>query len=134
MEKQDGYWLGAHACFLLEYHLVLVTKYRAKALIGEPAESMKQDIEELMKDKGCVINEISVQPDHVHILFEAPPWIQISGLVNVVKSTTARRAKKKFPEHYKRFFWKPVFWTDSYFVATVSGRSNAAVSAYIRNQ
>lgn len=26
--KKDGYYINRHSCFLLQYHLVLVTKYR----------------------------------------------------------------------------------------------------------
>lgn len=72
MKKQGEYYTCAHACFLLQYHMVLVTKYRAKALTGKLARDLEQDIRDLFKKQECVITEISVQPDHVHILFEAP--------------------------------------------------------------
>lgn len=114
--------------------MVFVTKYRAKVLTGEIADSMEDDIEEILTSKGCEPLETEVMEDHVHILFEAPPSISLAALANVLKSTTARRARTRYPEHVGRFFWKPVFWTDSYFVATVSERTRDVVASYIRNQ
>ena len=34
----------------------------------------------------------------------------------------------------KTMFWKPLFWSDSYFVATVSENSLSIVREYIQNQ
>ena len=34
----------------------------------------------------------------------------------------------------KKYYWKPYFWSDSYFVTTVSENSLAVVQDYIRNQ
>lgn len=34
----------------------------------------------------------------------------------------------------KDYYWKPLFWSDSYFVATVSENSLDNVRAYIKNQ
>ena len=33
--RGDGYYVVRHSCFLLQYHLVLVTKYRRPAITGE---------------------------------------------------------------------------------------------------
>ena len=33
--KQGGYYVNRHSCFLLQYHLVLVTKYRHPVIRGQ---------------------------------------------------------------------------------------------------
>ena len=33
-KNSDGYYKNRHSCFLLSYHLVLVTKYRKPVLTG----------------------------------------------------------------------------------------------------
>ena len=72
--------------------------------------------------------------DHIHIMFEAPPQVQLSKLVNSFKTVTARLLRKEFSEELKPFYWKPLFWSDSYFICTVSERSHEAVEQYINSQ
>lgn len=72
--------------------------------------------------------------DHIHILFEAPPQIQLSKLVNNYKTVTSRILRKEFSEELSRYYWKPYFWSDSYFIATVSENTLDVVKNYIKNQ
>ena len=51
---KDGYWLNRHSCFLLQYHMVLVTKYRNPILINSPLRSRhsqtpKKEVKTLLK-------------------------------------------------------------------------------------
>ena len=32
---QEGFYVNRHSCFILQYHLVLVTKYRHPVITGE---------------------------------------------------------------------------------------------------
>jgi putative transposase len=53
----------------------------------------------------------------------------------VVKTKTSRFARKKYGDTVlKDYYWKPLFWSDSYFVATVSENSLDNVRTYIKNQ
>ena len=57
------------------------------------------------------------------------------NLVNIVKTKTSRFARKEYGEPVlKKYYWKPYFWSDSYFITTVSENSLAVVQDYIRNQ
>ena len=43
----NGYYVNRHSCFLLQYHLVLVTKYRRPAITGgrrERAEGVRSTL------------------------------------------------------------------------------------------
>lgn len=124
-----------HATYDLEYHLVLVTKYRHPVLVGDiKKELLKQThrIFETLND--CTILEVNTDKDHIHILFSAPPQVQLSKLVNSYKTVSARLIRKQFATKLEPYYWKPVFWSRSYFICTVSERSHDLVSKYIQEQ
>ena len=118
-KKGHPYYTNRHSCFLLQYHMVLVTKYRHPVLTGGVKDLVYSTIRDIFREKGLVIMELNGGPDHVHILFEADPFTAPGSLANIVKTKTSR---------------KPFFWSDSYFVTTVSENSLAVVRDYIRNQ
>ena len=134
MENID-YRRNRHSCYLLEYHLVVVTKYRHPVITGQLKtrliELSKQIIEKYWE---CKISAINTDKDHIHIMFETKPQIQLSKLINNFKTVTSRRIRKEFADELKPFYWKPYFWSDNYFVCTVSDRSQEIVEKYIVNQ
>lgn len=133
--KNQSYYTNRHSCFLLQYHMVLVTKYRKPVLDGEIKELVYQTICTIFKEKGLVILEMNGEKDHVHILFEADPFTTPGELVNVIKTKTSRFARKQFGDTIlKQYYWKPLFWSDSYFITTVSENSLKTVQEYIQNQ
>ena len=108
-------------------------------LLHEPAQLFKEivygTIRDIFREKGLVILEMNGEADHVHVLFEADPFTAPGSLVNIVKTKTSRFARKEYGETVlKKYYWKPYFWSDSYFVTTVSENSLAMVRDYIRNQ
>ena len=133
-KKDTGYYVNRHSCFLLTYHVVLVTKYRKPVLQEKVMELVYGIIRDILDERGCTLKELNGELDHVHILFDAGPEIQILDLVRVIKTKTARFARKQYPEELKEYFWKPVFWTDSYFASTVGGATRDMVERYIRKQ
>ena len=71
-----------HSVYDLEYHLVVVTKYRHPILTEEIAKRLLEISHKLLIDSwSCRIFEINFSVDHIHILFEAPPQTQLSKLV-----------------------------------------------------
>ena len=129
------YYTNRHSCFLLQYHMVLVTKYRKPVLTGGVKELVYETIRSIFRDRNLVILEIEWEADHVHLLFEADPFTAPGELVNVIKTKTSRYARKRYGEtELKKHYWKPFFWSDSYFVTMVSENSLSMVQEYIRNQ
>ena len=68
------YYTNRHSCFLLQYHMVLVTKYRKPVLTGEVKEIVYKTIQDIFDEKRLVILEMNGEADHIHILFEADPY------------------------------------------------------------
>ena len=136
-EKKKGqpYYTNRHSCFLLQYHMVLVTKYRHPVLSGGVKDIVYRTIRDIFNEKGLVILEMNGEADHVHILYEADPFISPGELVNIVKTKTSRFARKEYGDSVlKKYYWKPLFWSDSYFVTTVSENALSLVKEYIKNQ
>lgn len=133
-QNTDGYYTNRHSCFLLQYHLVLVTKYRKPVIAGQLESDLKHYITQYFKDRDIVIQALETMPDHIHILFDAPPQISLSEFVNALKSASSRRMQTNHREYLKQWYWKPYFWNLSYFIGTVSDRTAEAVKQYINNQ
>ena len=129
------YYTNRHSCFLLQYHIVLITKYRRPVLTGAVKELIYQVIQDIFDEKDLIILEMNGEADHIHILFEADPFTAPGTLVNVIKTKTSRYARKQYGDTFlKEYYWKPLFWSDSYFATTVSENSLQMVQEYIKNQ
>ena len=133
-KNNDSYYTNRHSCFLLCYHLVLVTKYRKPILAGNTKDTVYNTIKTIMKEKELHLVDINGEADHLHILFEARPDTNIAELVNVIKTKTSRFARRDNAEALRKFYYKPLFWTDSYFVSTVGNNTKDIVKEYIKNQ
>ena len=134
-EKNNaGYYKNRHSCFLLSYHLVLVTKYRRPVLGGEVKDLVYSTMQAVLKERNCILMEINGEADHIHVLFDAGPEVNLLDLVRVIKTKTSRFARSRCKGQVSKFYWKPVFWSDSYFVATVGDNSRQVVQEYIKYQ
>lgn len=133
--EESLYRTNRHSCYLLEYHLVIVTKYRHPVLTGKLKDRLLELSFNVIEDYWkCRILEISTDKDHIHILFESKPQVQLSKLVNNYKTVTSRILRKEFADELSPYYWKPYFWSDSYFIGCVSDRTREAVRFYIQNQ
>lgn len=132
--EKEPYHKHQHSCFLLQYHLVLVTKYRHPVFTNELKESIEQFTRNYFKERTLIVMEINTDKDHIHIIFDAPPNINLATFINGFKSASSRYMRKTFSEELKKYYWKPLFWSKSYFLCTVSERSTQTVQKYIQNQ
>ena len=135
LKNKDGYYISGRTCFILQYHLVLITKYRHPVIDGNLKDDLYQLIIDICKDKDCKVVKINGEPDHVHVLIEASPFISLGELINVLKTQTSRRIRKKYGDNVlKPYYWKPYFWSKSSFICTVSEQSLEVVKKYIAGQ
>lgn len=134
--KNVEYNKNRHSCYYLKYHLVVVVKYRHPVLdypeIKKELISISYRIIE--QDWGCAIDNINTDKDHVHIMFSSKPQVQLSKLINNYKTVTSRLLRKQFADILSKYFWKPYFWSDSYFIGTVSDVTENMIAKYIIEQ
>ena len=136
MRKKDNtdYYINRHSCFLLQYHIVFVTKYRHPVLTGKVKDVVYERIHYVADQRGFHILEINGESDHVHILMEADTTTSPAELANVLKTQTARKARKLYGETILKNITGTLFWSDSYFISSVSENSLHTIKQYIRNQ
>ena len=104
--------------YLLQYHLILVCKYRNK-LLNEP---IRADIirlsDNVCKKQHTIIKKINTDQDHIHYLPETEPTVAVSKIISTLKSYTTYHIWKLYPEELSLHFWKEhTFWTDISFAA-----------------
>ena len=132
--KGQPYYTNRHSCFLLQYHIVLVTKYRHPILEGKIKESVYTIIQSICDEKGYNILEMNGEPDHIHILLETGTDMKPQEFINIIKTKTARFTRRDYGELLKKWYWEPLFWSDSYFISTVGINTLDVVKQYIQNQ
>ena len=135
MSKYDNYHKNRHAVYLLQYHLVVVTKYRHPVIDGDMKNRLISLSHEIIEEhwKGEIL-EINTDHDHIHILFEISPQTQLSKLINNYKTVTSRLIRKEFSEELRPYYEKPYFWSDTYFTSSGSDTSRKTIEQYRRAQ
>lgn len=121
--------------YLLQYHLILVCKYRKKLL----NELIRTDIiklsEDICKKQHTIIKTINTDNDHIHYLLETEPTVTVSKLIITLKSYTAYHIWKLYPIELSHHFWKEhTLWTDGYFISSIGNVSEQTLREYIEEQ
>ena len=122
-----------HSVFSLNYHLILVVKYRRKVIDDEISNRLKDIFEYVSKNYNITIKEWNHDTDHIHVLFKAHPNSEISKFLNAYKSASSRLIKKEYPG-IKEKLYKEYFWSQSFFLISVGGVTIEAVQKYIEGQ
>jgi len=124
-----------HCVYKIQYHLVLVTKYRRAALTKNMIASVEQWLRNIIEKRwqGDLI-EFSGEPDHVHLLFSVPPTIEPAKAVNALKTATSRRLRKTYSAACAKHYRKRVFWSRSYCILSVGGAPLELLKRYIQGQ
>ncbi len=119
----------------LKAPLVLTTKYRRKVLTTPMIDRLHEVFEFLLDKFDCKMVEFNVESDHAHLLFQYHPEIQLSKLVNSLKSVSSRKLRQEFlPELEQTYDQKKVVWNSSYFLASCGGVTISTLKKYIENQ
>lgn len=123
-----------HCAYDTHYHVVFPVKYR-KSLLSEYITKAIQEIAQSIQERYDIwFEQIGCDKNHIHVLCSFHPKYSGSDIVRTFKSITAKQLFKQFPELRKEL-WGGEFWSDGYYLATVSKRGNwQQVKAYVRNQ
>ncbi len=124
----------SHNVSVLLYHYVCPAKYRRVVISDAVDKTLKETCLEISKRYQIHFLEIGTDDNHVHFLVQSVPTYSATKIVTVIKSIIAREVFQQNPE-VKQKLWGGEFWTDGYFVNTVSkfGDENT-ISKYVRDQ
>ncbi|MCK5256866.1 MAG: IS200/IS605 family transposase [Deltaproteobacteria bacterium] len=124
----------SHNVSVLLYHIVCPAKYRKIVLSDEVYRTLKETCVEISKRYEMHFVEIGADKDHVHFLVQSVPTYSPTKIVRTIKSITAREVFRLIPS-VKKELWGGEFWTDGYYINTVSKRGNEdVVRQYVKKQ
>lgn len=132
--SESKYIHKSHNVSVLLYHFVCPAKYRRVVFSEEVDKTMKEICIEISKRYEVHFLEIGTDNDHVHFLTQSVPKNSPTQIVTIIKSLTAKEIFKKHPE-VKKMLWGGEFWSDGYFVNTVSKFGDEqTISRYVSEQ
>ena len=123
----------SHVVYKCDYHIVWVLKYRFRILKDGVKDLVDKDIRSLCEWKGCEVEELNVQEDHVHLMVSIPPKVSVSVLMGTVKGKLAIKLFKSYPGLKKKPYWGNHFWARGYFVSTI-GLDEDVIRRYVKYQ
>jgi putative transposase len=124
----------SHNVSVLLYHFVCPAKYRKVIFDKEVDETLKEVCLEISKRYEINLPEIGIDKDHVHFLIQKVPKYSVTQIIRIIKSITAKKIFVKHPQ-VKEELWGSEFWSDGFFVNTVSKfGSEDTISKYVKDQ
>lgn len=103
--ESDEYKPKASAKVRTRYHIVLVTKYRKRALAGIEKDVL-DSIRNAERHSRFIIHRINTgDGNRVHMLISIPPDMTISGTVSRIKQLTTHELWDEHPDHLGRYYW-----------------------------
>ena len=121
----------SHVRWDSKYHVVIVPKYRRRALYGKFRSDVGQILRDLCRQRGVELLEGTLRPDQVHMCLKVAPKFSIAFVIGFLKGKSAVRIHRELMQ--ARRVKGLHFWSRGYCVSTV-GLDERTVRAYIRQQ
>jgi putative transposase len=132
--SKTKYRSSHRSVFNLTVHMVFVTKYRRKVIDAQMLAELKIVFESVLEAWNCQLIEFSGEADHCHLIVSFPPQKRLSDLVGNLKATSSKAMWKKFELTLSKIYYKKVFWTASYFIASCGGVTIEKLKQYVQSQ
>ena len=125
----------SHSLYDLWYHLAWSTKYRKEVFTNpRTIQRVKEIIRAIASHYDISIQEVTVCPDHVHLLVSAPPRLAPSQIAQILKSKSTQIMFKEFP-WLKNYYWGGEIWVEGCFVRSVGQYlTKEQIQRYIQQQ
>ena len=124
---------NSNAVYLLNYHIILVVKYRKKIFVNDEIIERAKELMRKISDENDVevINQ-ECGDDHIHLIVSTKPTLQLTKYINLLKGHSARALRKEFD--FSEQLYGDSLWSDSYYIATCGNVSLDTLYNYIENQ
>jgi len=121
-----------HSTFLIELHLVWITKYRKKVLVGDIPLRTRNLLREICEKNDVHIISGHVARDHVHMFVSIPPRLSVGKLMQYLKGTTSRRLQMEY-QVLRKQYWGQHIWARGYFCVSSGNVTDDMIKNYIQN-
>ena len=132
--SKTKYRSSHRSVFNLTVHMVFVTKCRRKVIDAPMLRELKLVFESVLKAWNCQLIEFNGEADHCHLIVSFPPQKRLSDLVGNLKATASKTMWRKFEPKLSQVYYKKVFWTSSYFIASCGGVTIDTLKKYVHSQ
>lgn len=131
---EQTFWHWYHNVSECYYHIQLTVKYRKSLLNQQVEQVILQSLKGIKERYAIEINCVGFDQNHVHLTVRFLPAHSGGSVIKIIKSISAKAVFKQVPE-IKQELWGGEFWTDGYYIATISARGNRQViENYIKKQ
>ena len=120
----------SHVRWECKYHVVIIPKYRWKALNGT-RHQIGPILRDLCRQRGVELLEGHAMPYYIHLCLSIPPKYSVAHTIGFLKGKSAVRIHWELLK--ERRMTGLHFWSSGYCVSTV-GLDEARVRQYIREQ
>ena len=125
---------GSHSIGQNMYHLEWCPKYRYNMLRKQENKNLcEQILKNVAKRHKIKITELSVMPDHIHVMVSLPPTMSVSKAFHLLKGASAYELFKKKP-NFRRRYPRGHFWSPGKFYRSVGDMDLETVTNYVVNQ
>ena len=134
VDLENDIWYWYHNISECYYHIQLTIKYR-KPLFDAQTEGVIIESMKGFKERYAIeVQTVGFDRNHVHYLCRFLPKYSGGQVIRLIKSITSRNVFQLVPE-IKKELWGGEFWTDGYYISTISGRGDKKViEKYIEKQ
>ena len=125
---------GRHSIGQNLYHLEWCPKYRYNMFRGKENKKLCEDIlYEVAERHSIEIVELSVMPDHIHVVVQLPPTMSVSQALHRLKGASSYELFRRQPLFRYRYS-RGSFWSPGKFYRSVGDADTATVLEYVKNQ
>ncbi len=90
----NSYSKENRSVYLLTVHIVLVTKYRRKVITNDLLSRLQRIFTDTCSKWDCRLVEFNGETDHVHLLVEFNPKVQLSKFIATCGGVTIEQLKQ----------------------------------------
>ena len=123
-----------HSVYNLNYHIVLVTKYRHKVLKGDIETFVKKRIGEICEQYEWELISLEVMPEHIHLFVSAPPKIAPLTIASTLKSIICVDVFREFSMLKTYKFWGSGLFSRGCYYGSAGSVSAETIKRYIEEQ
>ena len=121
----------SHVWWECTYHVVIIPKYRRKALYGKLRHRIGRILRELCQQRGVELLVEHCMPDHIHMCLSIPPKYSVAHAIGFLKGKSAVRIHRDLL--HERRMTGLHFRAIGYCVSAV-GLDEQRIRQYIREQ
>ena len=134
VDLSDDIWYWYHNISECYYHIQLTIKYRRNLFQIKTEAILLETIKGFKERYAIEFQTVGFDKNHVHFLCKFLPKYSGGQVIRLIKSITSREIFMQAPE-VKRSLWGGEFWTDGYYIATISGKGDKKIiESYIEKQ